>query len=190
MQDQIEVIRDEEIYSRFLEGETTVFDELMIRYGNSLTFYLHGITHDWHEAEDIMIEAFARIMVKKPRIKEGAIKAYIFKTGRNLALNTIRKNRTLTSFSLEDLNEEPEAEEYIEEHLVAEENREVLHLCLERIDPQLKEAMWLIYFENMTYAQAAKIMKVNAKKIDHLLERAKNELRSELKKEGVHDANV
>ena len=60
---------DHELYSLFLAGDTRAYDELMIRYGDSLTVYLNGYLHDWHDAEDLMIEAFARIMAKKPRIR-------------------------------------------------------------------------------------------------------------------------
>ena len=178
-------IKDEELYREFLEGDAAVFDELMIRYGDSLTFYMYGITHDWQDAEDLVIEAFARIMVKRPNIREGAFKAYLFKTGRNLALNVVRKRNNRKTFSMEDVNTDPEAEEYIEEHLLKQEQQEALYMCLERIDPALREALWLIYFEDMSYKQAAQVMKVNAKKIDHMLSKAKKEMKAELKKEGV-----
>lgn len=180
-------ISDDAIYGKFLEGDSSVFDELMLRYGDILTFYLHGITHDWQDAEDMMIEAFARIMVKRPRIGEGAFKAYLYKTGRNLAIRHQSRKTRYPNFSLEDLNSEPAAEEFVEELVADEERNQILHLCLDRIEPEYREAMWLIYFDGMSYAQAAKIMKVNTKKIDNLLARAKKALRTELKKEGVHD---
>ena len=75
---------DDELYHLFLSGDTTSYDELMIRHGDSLTVYLNGYLHDWQDSEDLMIEAFARIMVKRPRMSEGKFKAYLFKTARNL----------------------------------------------------------------------------------------------------------
>ena len=79
------MLSDDELYKNFLNGDSSSYDQLMIRYGDSLTFYINGYTHDIQDAEDLMIEAFARIMVKKPRIHEGAFKAYLYKTARNLA---------------------------------------------------------------------------------------------------------
>ena len=180
--------KDDFLYSRFLNGDTASYDALMLRYGDSLTIYLQAILHDWQDAEDMMVEAFARIMVKKPQIKEGSFKAYLFKTARTLALRLSSKKRA-DIFSLDDLAYEPVASEYIEVHLAAEEQKRVLHLCLDRIDPILKEALWLICFEDMSYAEAAEIMKVNTKKIDHLLTRAKQKLREELLKEGINHAH-
>lgn len=179
--------KDEILYSRFLDGDAASIDALMLRYGDSLTIYLQAILHDWQDAEDMMIEAFARIMVKKPRIKEGGFKAYLFKTARNLAFRFLSGKRT-APFSLDELSSDPAASELVEERLLREEQKHILHLCLDRIDPILKEALWLIYFEDMSYAQAAEIMKVNTKRIDHLLSRAKQKLREELLKEGISHA--
>lgn len=179
--------KDDILYRRFLDGDTASYDALMLRYGDSLTVYMQAFLRDWNDAEDMMIEAFARIMVKRPRIKEGAFKAYLFKTARNLAFRFLSGKRVLI-FSLDNLAFEPSASEIVEERLLGEEQKGVLHLCLDRIDSVLKEALWLIYFEEMSYAQAAEIMKVNTKKIDHLLTRGKHKLRKELLKEGISHA--
>jgi RNA polymerase sigma-70 factor (ECF subfamily) len=192
---------DAELYSSFLGGETTSYDQLMVRYGDSLTFFLFGYLHDWEEAEDLMIEAFARIMAKRPRIAEGAFKAYLFRTGRNLALRSIDRRRRIVMFSVDGMDKEA-AETYmareagaasdadgIPEMLVRDEEAKILRKCLERIEPELREAMWLVYMEQMTYAQAAKVMGVKEKRVDRLLTRGKQQMRKELEKEGITNEN-
>ena len=59
---------------------------------------------------------------------------------------------------------------------------------MDRLDPELSEVLWLIYFEELSYAEAAKVMGVNTKRVDHLLTRAKGRMRRELEKEGVTNA--
>lgn len=191
---------DDTLYQHFLQGDTASYDELMIRYGDRLTFYLHGYLHDINDAEDLMIEAFARIMAKRPNIGEGAFKAYLFKTARNLALRHQDKKRRMQVFSIDGLDSEiadkvlaagtGQIERYspVEEDIGHEERKKILHLCLNRIEPELKEALWLIFFEEMSYAEAAAVMKVNRKKIDHLLQRGKKNMRLELLKEGMVSA--
>ncbi|MBQ1341884.1 MAG: hypothetical protein IIY33_05310, partial [Erysipelotrichaceae bacterium] len=68
---------DDELYHQFLRGDVSCYDQLMIRYGDSVTFYINGYTNNLRDGEDLMIEAFARIMVKKPFIQKGAFKAYL-----------------------------------------------------------------------------------------------------------------
>ena len=187
------MVSDDILYSAFLSGDTSSYDELMIRHGDSLVYWLNGYLHDWHDAEDLMIEAFARIMVKKPKIGEGAFRAYLYKTARNLAIRFHERKSRFKVFSLEDLDVEFSGAGgaypvYPEEELQSQEQRRAIHRCLERIDPALREVIWLVYFENMSYEQAAMVLGVNKKRVDHLLTRGKQHLRKELEKEGITDA--
>ena len=147
----------------------------------------------------MMIEAFARVMAKAPHISEGAFKSYLFKTGRNLAIRFHERMLHLKTFSMDGMEEEAldsliaqNTEEGTddspeEKELGKEETKKVLIKCLDRIDPELREALWLIYAEEMSYAQAAEVMGVNTKRVDHLLTRGKQAMRKELNKEGIND---
>ena len=180
---------DDSLYGEFLAGDTSSYDQLMIRYGDSLTMYIYGYLHDFQDSEDLMIEAFARIMAKKPRIGEGNFKAYLYRTARNLASRFHSIMTRASVFSFDETGEDFADSELIEQDLLDEEKKEILHICLGRIDEDLREAIWLIYFEDMSYRQAAEVMGVNEKKIDHLLTRAKQVMKKELLKEGITSAN-
>ncbi len=198
--DVTQQLNDDELYQNFLSGDTDSYDQLMIRYGDSLTKYLYGYLKSWEDAEDMMIEAFARIMAKAPQIADGAFKAYLYKTGRNLSIRFHERMLHLKSFSMDGLEEEAldsllsQASEESsdtspeEEELSSEERKKTLIACLDQIEPELREALWLIYAEDMSYAQAAAVMGVNTKRIDHLLTRGKRAMKKELKKEGITDA--
>lgn len=178
---------DSELYNSFLSGDKTAYDELMIRYGDALTAFLNGYLHNQEDAEDLMIEAFARIMVKKPQIADGNFKAYLYKTGRNLATR-FRLLRTRTdTFCLDEMEAVPASIEGLDEEYLKSERSEALHRALERLTPDMREALWLVYFENMSYDEAASVMKVNRKRIDHLLQKGRQNLRAELEKEGITD---
>ena len=179
---------DDQLYHQFLRGDVSSYDQLMIRYGDSVTFYINGYTNNLQDGEDLMIEAFARIMVKKPFIQKGAFKAYLYKTARNLALRFCEKRKGVIVFGLEELNREL-SDSMLSDAAGNDSEREaILHVCLERIDPELKEALWLVYCDELTYAQAAEVMHVSAKRIDHLLSRGKEHMRRELGKEGISNA--
>ena len=179
---------DGELYERFLNGDVSSYDQLMIRYGDRLTFYIYGYTNDLQDAEDLMIEAFARIMVKKPRIQPEYFKTYLYKTARNLAARFHEKRSRFQIFDYEDISEEIADSVLTEDVLADKERNEVLHICLDRIDPRMKEALWLFYFEDLSYDQIADVMKMRKKQVDHLLDSGKKRMREELKKEGVTNA--
>ena len=180
---------DDELYRQYLAGEKSAFDKLMLRYGDVLTLYLSAVLHDWHDAEDIMIEAFARIMVKRPAIRDGGFKAYLFKTGRNLAARFASKRGRIQTFALEELEADVASPERTEVQYLNEERKQALYRCLNRIAPAYREALWLVYMEDLSYRQASEVLNVSEKKIDHLLRRGKQALRQGLEKEGVTDAH-
>ena len=75
---------DETFYHRYLNGDDAGLEALMKKYGNPLTLYIDGYLHDVHEAEDLMLDVFAYLFTKKPRIRDGGFKAYLYKTARNM----------------------------------------------------------------------------------------------------------
>ena len=77
---------DEEFYKQYLCGDEAGLEALMKKYGDPLTLYINGYLHDVHEAEDLMIEAFSYLFTKKPRIRDGGFKAYLYKAARHMAL--------------------------------------------------------------------------------------------------------
>mgnify|MGYP001512274686 CR=1 FL=1 len=163
---------DEELYRQYLSGDETGLDSLMQKYGNSLTLYINGYLHDLHEAEDLMIDVFSYLFTKKPSIRDGGLKAYMYKAARHMALR--HKSRRKHSFSIDDLVEEPEGKILVEEVVrTKERNREVLYL---------------VYFEDMSYRQAAEVMNKNIKQITNLVYRGKESLRKLLEREGISNA--
>ena len=178
--------KDEDLYRQYLSGNEAGLDSLMQRYGNSLTLYINGYLHDLHEAEDLMIDVFSYLFTKKPSIRDGGLKAYMYKAARHMALR--HKSRRRHSFSMDDLVEEPEGKILVEEVIRTKERNRILHLCMRELNPAYREALYLIYFEGMSYLQAAEIMGKTVKQITNIVYRGKASLRGLLEREGITDA--
>lgn len=177
---------DEELYRRYLDGDEKSVDELMKRHEAALILYITGYLHDLHEAEDLMIEAFAYLFTKRPAIRGGGLKAYLYKTARNMALR--HKHKWKIHFSLEVLEEEPESETLVEEAVQTAEQRRILHFCMEQLKADYREALYLVYFEGMSHAEASYLMGKSEKQIADLVYRGKKALKKKLEKEGITDA--
>ena len=67
------MVTDDILYRRYLGGDEDSLSALMERHGDKLTLYLDGCLHDLHESEDLMIEAFAYLIAKQPRIRDGGL---------------------------------------------------------------------------------------------------------------------
>ena len=72
----------------------------------------------------------------------------------------------------------------IEDKILVDELKRVVNDALNKIPEEMQEVIHLIFFEELSYAETAKIMKKNKKQIDNLLYRAKKELRAIIGKEG------
>lgn len=83
------MVSDETAYRKYLAGDEAAAQLLVERYGDALTLYINGVLGDIHEAEDLMIEAFAHIFARERPIQDGCFKACLYKIGRNLAFLSI-----------------------------------------------------------------------------------------------------
>ena len=159
----------------------------MLRLGDALTAYLDAFLHNAQDAEDLMLDCFTVILVNKPAIADGAFRAYLFKMGRNKANRHWKLRFRRQEFSLDESL--PSGDLSPETAIQDKERDRALHRCLNRIAPQYREALWLFYYMNLSYAQAAS-WAAQRTRIDNLLRNGKNRLRLELEKEGITHADL
>ena len=164
---------DDALYRRYLDGDEDALGELMERHGTKLTLYLDGYLRDLHEAEDVMIEAFAYLIAKKPRIRDGGFRAYLYQSARHMALRLLRKKRARNCFSLDALTEEPEARELVEETVQSAERARLLRACMAELHEDYRPAA---------------VMGKREKQVADLIYRGKIALRKRLEQEGITDA--
>ena len=179
---------DDQLYRQYLSGDQSAGDQLMLRYGDVLTAYLDAFLHNAQDAEDLMLDCFTVILVRKPSIGEGHFRAYLFKLARNKANHLWSLRFKRQEFSLDETL--PVQEESPEDAAWVGERNAILRRCLNRIAPQYREALWLFYDMDMSYEQAAKVMGCKTKRIEDLLRNGKKRLRLELEKEGITRADI
>ena len=180
------MVSDGDFYRQYLNGDDAGLEALMEKYGDPLTLYLVGYLHDIHEAEELMLDVFAYLFTKKPRIRDGGFKAYLYKAARHMALRHKSKRKPL--FSLDALTGEPDGRLLAEEVIRAEERNRVLHFCMDEMNPDYREVLYLTYFEDMSYAQAAEVTGKTVKQITNMVYRGKESLRRLLEREGITNA--
>ena len=105
--------------------------------------------------------------------------------GRSRALDYLKRRKLIRFDSLSEAGELADERGGPEEQFLADERRRALHEAIAKLPEEMGAAVYLVYFEEMTYEEAAKIMKVKRKQIDNLLYRAKKDLRALLGEE-VH----
>ena len=172
-------------YRRFLDGEESAFDEIMKELFHGLVFFVDRYVHDVHAAEDIAIDAFSDLVVHKHRYNfKVSLKTYLYMIGRSRALDYIKHRKVIAFTELSEETEVSSEEKSLEEQALAEERKRRVNAAVGTLPEDMQVAIHLIYFEEMTYEEAAKVMRKNRKQVDNLLYRAKKELRSLLGEDG------
>ena len=162
---------DESLYRQYLSGDDEGLNALMRKIRRPPDLYIDGYLHDVHEAEELMLDVFAYLFTKKPRIRDGGFKAYLYKAARHMALRHKSKRKPL--FSLDALTGEPEGRLLAEEVIRTEERNRILHFCMDEMNPDYREVLYLTYFEDMSYAQAAEVTGKTVKQITNMVYRGK-----------------
>ena len=86
---------DEELYARFLCGEDDAIRQLMDRYLERLTLFCFTFLHSLTEAEDMALDAFAVIAVKRSVWYGGSFQRWLYRIARNLSISRYRKLRLI-----------------------------------------------------------------------------------------------
>lgn len=172
-------------YRRFLNGEESAFDEIMNELFRKLVFFIDGYVHDSYTAEDLAIDVFSDLIVHKHRYNfKVSLKTYLFMIGRSRALDYIKHRKVIDFVEINEAEGFSDDERVLEQTVLDDERKRMVNEAITKLPEDMREVVHLIYFEDMTYAEAAKVMKKTAKQVDNLLYRAKTQLRIILGKDG------
>lgn len=108
----------------------------------------------------------------------------MYAIGRNVAIDFIRHNSKILSAPVEDMETYLDDEQNLEQSYIKEERKIAVHQAMSKLTTEYRTVLWLIYFDGFTNNEAATILRKNKRQIKNLLYRAKQSLKSTLKKEG------
>lgn len=173
------------LYARFLEGDEAAFEEIMNTYRTSLTFFINRYVNNVDVAEDIAADVFAYIIFKPKKYNfKVTLKTYLYMIGRSRALDWLRKETKRSYIPLYELYHEPtDDERSLEDSVIADEEKKHLHEAMKKLPNDYRIAIHLVYFEDLSYEEAARVMHKNKKQIENLIYRGKKALKSILEED-------
>lgn len=172
-------------YLRYLDGDDTGLIEIIRDYKDGLTLYINGYVDNIFTAEDLMEDTFFKLATKCPHFSgRSSFKTWLYAIARNIALDYLRKNSKVANTPIEDLSNYIAEEMDVEKEYLINEQKITLHRIMRELKREYFQVLYLVYFEDFTNEEVAKIMKKNKRQIENLIYRAKNALKSKLEKEG------
>ncbi len=172
-------------YRRYLDGDDTGIIEIIRDYKDGLTLYINSFVDNIFTAEELMEDTFFKLATKKPRFSgKSSFKTWLYAIAGNVALDYLRKNRKLIKSPIDDLSDYIAEEMDVEREYLINEQKIFLHRTMRELKAEYSQVLYLVYFEDFTNEEIARIMKKNKRQIENLIYRAKIALKSELEKEG------
>lgn len=182
------VSTDNELFRAYLDGDDSAFDRIINEYRENLIFFVMRYVRSVSVAEEIAQDAFVELLIHKHRYNFScSLKTYLFTIAKNKAINYLRRRKFVSDDEI-DPNTESD-ERTLAEHVIKNEENEKLYKVLDRLTDDYRNALYLVYIEDLSYEEAGRVMGKNKKQIENLVFRARASARKELEKEGVYGEN-
>ena len=167
-------------YRRFLDGDESGLENIITDYKDGLILYLNTLVGNIALAEDLAEDTFVRLFTRKPRDKgTGSFKTWLYTIGRNMAISYLRKAGKQATIPMDTVEFLQSGDEPLTAYL-KEESRLAVHRAMEKLKPDHRQILWLIYFENLSCRDAAVILKKSVHATEMLASRARQALKTQL----------
>ena len=180
---------DAQLVERCLGGEEAAWEDLVRLHSRRVYGICFRFTGSGGEAQDIAQEVFLRVFqsLKSFRAGEGSFQVWLARLTRNLLIDNYRKGRMARSTdSIEDqlatLEEKSAVGARTEGMLEGREASEVLQSALQKLSPELREAVVLRDLEEMEYREIAGVLRVPEGTVKSRINRGRAELGRVLKR--------
>lgn len=185
--DMLTLLKDEELYNIFInKNSEEALIILMKRHKEGLILFINGYVHNINNAEELMLDTFAEIAAGPTLFSHrSSFKTWLFSVAKNITLMHLRKENKYISLSDDNKMDCYESSSATPElDILKNERNRQLYLALDKINPDYRQILILLYFEDMSHDEAAIIMKKSKKQIYHLAERGRKSLKLQLDKMG------
>jgi RNA polymerase sigma-70 factor, ECF subfamily len=179
------------LVSRCLRGDETAWEELVRLHTRKVYALCFRFTGNNQEAQDLTQEVFLRVFktVKTFRSTEGSFATWLARVTRNLLIDNYRRTRQeRVTDSIEDqlpvLEEAGAAASTRPDHALAgREASEILQTALQRLSPDLREAVILRDLQEMEYREIADVLRIPEGTVKSRINRGRAELARLLRKQ-------
>jgi RNA polymerase sigma-70 factor (ECF subfamily) len=181
--------QDAILVERCLSGEDSAWDELIRTHTRRVYSICYRFTGADGEAQDITQEVFLRVFqsLQSFRAGEGSFTVWLARLTRNLLIDNYRRGKMQrASDSLDDklpvIEETASAFSKTDSLVHSREASEMVQAALQKLSPELREAVVLRDLEEMEYKDIAEVLKVPEGTVKSRINRGRAELARVLRK--------
>jgi RNA polymerase sigma-70 factor (ECF subfamily) len=181
---------DSNLIARCLRGDETAWEELVRLHTRKVYGLCYRFTGNGQEAQDLTQEVFLRIFrtLKTFQSAEGSFATWLARVTRNLLIDNYRRTRQerVTDSIEEQLPVLEEAgaaaSERPDRAVAGREASEILQATLQKLSPELREAVILRDLQEMEYREIAGVLGIPEGTVKSRINRGRAELARHLRK--------
>ncbi|RAV98214.1 RNA polymerase sigma factor [Pseudochryseolinea flava] len=180
---------DLEIWSSFRAGDEDAFAYIYQHQASSLLKYGYQIGKDKALVEDCVHDLFIHLSLHRATINDTtSIKYYLFKSLRRKIIEALDRQQTGERHLKTYFYWTEKKSKSFEENLIAEQTTETqvqnLARHLKDLPPRQQEALYLVYYSNLSYEEIASIMSLQVRTVYNHVHTGLETLRSKMKEPG------
>ncbi|MEP7364102.1 MAG: sigma-70 family RNA polymerase sigma factor [Acidobacteriota bacterium] len=181
--------QDTILVERCLSGEDTAWEELIRTHTRRVYSICYRFTGTDGEAQDITQEVFLRVFqsLQSFRSGEGSFTVWLSRLTRNLLIDNYRRGKMQrASESIEDriavIEDTAPGFSKTDSLVTSREASEMVQAALQKLSPELREAVVLRDLQEMEYKDIAEVLKVPEGTVKSRINRGRAELARVLRK--------
>ncbi len=184
-----ELLEENKIINRILNGESNAFEHLVVKYQKRLYYTVLRIVVSHDDANDVVQEAFVKAYKNIGSFKEGyRFYTWIYRIAINTALNFAQQKKQRGE-SLDYLKDEhrfdPKQEIDTEDDIEQIGLRESVKDVLKEISPDMRSVFMLRVFDELSYKEIADTLDISLGTVMSRLNRARAILKTKFQKSGI-----
>ncbi|MGC8792253.1 MAG: RNA polymerase sigma factor [Bryobacteraceae bacterium] len=180
------------IVQRCLAGEEAAWEELVKTHIRRVYSICYRFTGNDAEAQDLTQEVFLRVFrsLKSFRAGEGSFQVWLHRLTRNLLIDHYRRSHMDRATDglhtqLAVLEERSSPDSRTDSAVSGREAAELLHYALQKLSPELREAVILRDLEGLEYREIAAVLRIPEGTVKSRLNRGRAELARVLRRHKV-----
>jgi RNA polymerase sigma-70 factor (ECF subfamily) len=184
---------DAEIIEQARRGDPLAWEKLVVRHTKRIYNLCFRFVGRVDQAEDLTQEVFIKVFrnLSSYHAESGQFITWVMSVGRNLLIDHYRQtkdDRVTVSITTDDdddqsiLDRIPASQPSAQAEMEREERAVLLRRALDRLPPQLKEAVILRDLEELSYEEIEEILRVPAGTVKSRINRGRMELAKNLQR--------
>ena len=176
---------DSVVWIAFKSGDRPAFNYIFQKYVKLLYAYGGKVTKDQNLVEDCIQDLFVELWQRRDSLSDvNSIKFYLLKSLRRRIIRKLSSEKVLISQDIDTIDSYSEVEYPLESKMIEEqlayEQHEKLFKAMSLLSKRQREAIYLKFYEKISYEQLAEIMNLGIKSAYNIVGKAIETLRKNI----------